>query len=279
MTVDAIKNKLKSYSVNQRQNHQYTLTRFFQERFLFRLSKSPYIDRLLLKGGALVYVLGARESRFTKDIDFLLQRLQADEDMIRTIFTKIIQIEVDDGVSFTPESLRIEQITKDSRYTGTRVRLEARLGNIKQGLQIDIGVGDHVTPGPQRIEYPTLLPDLGQPILQAYSLETLIAEKFEAMISLGEFNTRFKDFYDLYLFAQQADQPMLVRAIHNTFERRKTVIAPNHPVFNKAFYTASARVEQWQRFQRKNDLQPIPFTEVGARIHECLHHIYLQIRD
>ena len=205
MNIESIVSKLKKYSKEHKKIHQYTIIRFFQERFLYRLSQSRYKDFFLLKGGALVYVFGAEESRYTKDIDLLLTKLASEHENLLKIFKEIIQIQSDDGIIFDTDQIIIETIQKEGQYTGTRIRLGGKLGNIKQQLQIDIGVGDYVTPGPQEIVYPTLISGFEEPILNAYSKETLIAEKFEAMISLGEYNSRMKDFYDVYQFVETSD--------------------------------------------------------------------------
>ena len=134
-----------------------------------------------------------------------MTKLEAEQENLLIIFKEIGQIQSEDGIIFNTDQIVIETIQKEGQYTGTRVRIGGNLGNIKQQLQIDIGVGDYVTPGPQEIEYPTIISGLNHPILKAYSIETLIAEKFEAMISLGEYNSRMKDFYDIYQFVETSD--------------------------------------------------------------------------
>jgi predicted nucleotidyltransferase component of viral defense system len=274
MNVESIKSKLKQYSKEHKKIHQYTIIRFFQERFLYRLSLSKYKDNFLLKGGALVYVFGAEESRYTKDIDFLLTKLEAEHENLLLIFKEIGQIQSEDGIVFDIDQIIIETIQKEGQYTGTRVRIGGNLGNIKQQLQIDIGVGDYVTPGPQEIEYPTLISGFEQPILKAYSIETLIAEKFEAMISLGEYNSRMKDFYDLYQFVETSDLSILFEAIKNTFSRRKTTMVFDHPVFTEEFYEEEKRKKQWDIFISKNELNNIDFDKVFEKMIIFLKPIY-----
>jgi predicted nucleotidyltransferase component of viral defense system len=274
MNIESIKSKLKQYSKEHKKIHQYTLIRFFQERFLYRLSISRYKDYFLLKGGALVYVLGAEESRYTKDIDFLLTKLEAEHENLLIIFKEIGQIKSEDGIIFNTDQIIIETIQKEGQYTGTRVRISGNLGNIKQQLQIDIGVGDYVTPGPQEIEYPTIISGLNHPILKAYSIETLIAEKFEAMISLGEYNSRMKDFYDIYQFVETSDLSILFDAIRNTFSRRKTTVVFEHPVFTEEFYRNDKRKKQWDIFVKKNELNNIDFDKVCVKMISFLKPIY-----
>lgn len=274
MNIESIKSKLKQYSKEHKKIHQYTLVRFFQERFLYRLSLSRYKDYFLLKGGALVYVFGAEESRYTKDIDFLMTKLEAEHENLLIIFKEIGQIQSEDGIIFNTDQIVIETIQKEGQYTGTRVRIGGNLGNIKQQLQIDIGVGDYVTPGPQEIEYPTIISGLNHPILKAYSIETLIAEKFEAMISLGEYNSRMKDFYDIYQFVETSDLSILFNAIRNTFSRRKTTVVFEHPVFTEEFYRNDKRKKQWDIFVKKNELNNIYFDKVFEKMIIFLKPIY-----
>lgn len=200
---ESIKMKLKSYSKANSKIHQNTLVKFFQERFLYRLSKSDYQENFLLKGGALAYTISREETRHTRDIDFLLTKLKAETEALMKIFSEIAKIDGDDAVVFTPDSIKVETITKEGNYTGTRINIKAKLDNIRQLIQIDIGVGDYVTPGSQEVIYPTILEELEAPILFAYSTETLIAEKFNAMIDLGVYNSRMKDFYDVCKFISE----------------------------------------------------------------------------
>lgn len=274
MKIASIQSKLRVYSKTHKRIHQYTLIRFFQERFLYRLSKSKYRNFFLLKGGALVYVFGEKDSRYTKDIDLLLTKLEAKHENLLNIFKEILEIQVADEILFSADSMTIEAIQKEGQYTGIRIRFVGYLGNIKQQLQVDIGVGDYVTPKPQEIVYPTLIPEFDPPILKAYSIETLIAEKFEAMITLGEYNSRMKDFHDVYQFIKLCDSSILSRAIRNTFLRRKTTTVLEHPVFTRAFYKEEKRVNQWMIFLRKNELMSINFDEVFERILFYLKPIY-----
>ncbi|WP_367392117.1 nucleotidyl transferase AbiEii/AbiGii toxin family protein [Lewinella sp. LCG006] len=274
MNIESIVSKLKKYSKEHKKIHQYTIIRFFQERFLYRLSQSRYKDFFLLKGGALVYVFGAEESRYTKDIDLLLTKLESEHENLLKIFKEISQIQSDDGIIFDTDQIIIETIQKEGQYTGTRIRLGGKLGNIKQQLQIDIGVGDYVTPGPQEIVYPTLISGFEEPILNAYSKETLIAEKFEAMISLGEYNSRMKDFYDVYQFVETSDLSILFDAIKNTFIRRKATVVVEHPVFMKEFYENDKRKNQWSIFIKKNELNNIDFDQVLEKMTIFLKPIY-----
>ena len=278
MNTESLKAKLLAYSKAHGKVHQNTLTKFFQERFLYRLSQSGYKSSFLLKGGALAYTISGDQSRHTKDIDFLLNKLHADQEALTSIFKEVSSIGVNDGVVFDGNSIVAGEIQKEGRYDGTRIRLNVALGKISQQVQIDIGVGDHVTPGPQEIEYPTILDELPSPVLYAYSLESLVSEKFNAMIDLGEFNSRYKDFYDIYTFIDRCNEKILKEAIQNTFARRGTKVIENHPVFQEAFFTDAGRVKQWHIFLKKSQLQKIDFTHVYQALLKYLHPIYSELR-
>jgi len=274
MNAESIKQKLLNYSKKNQKIHQNTLTKYFQERLLYRLSVSAYKKNFLLKGGGLAYTISGEDSRHTRDIDFLAIKIEANQDNFKVIFKEICNIPVDDGVLFKASNIKVEAIQKEGNYNGTRIKIEAKLGKTTQQVQIDIGIGDYVTPSPQQIEYPTILKELQSPILQAYSIESLVSEKFNAMIDLGEFNSRLKDFYDLYKFLDKCDLKVLEEAIKNTFKRRKTKVTTNHPVFQEDFYENESRLKQWSIFLKKNQLESIDYKEVHKKIATHLHSIY-----
>jgi len=184
-----------------------------------------------------------------------------------------------DGVVFHADSISTATITNEGKYPGIRLKVLAQLGNIKQNLQIDIGFGDIVTPKPVWMEYPVLL-DLEAPEIQAYSVETVIAEKFEAMIDLGELNSRMKDFYDLYRLLQPGkyDRNTLVEAIKATFKNRQTPYIDNHPLFQDKFASDKNRLAQWNAFLRKSKLDVVEFREVHGIIREVLEGVYGELR-
>lgn len=274
MSVASTKAKLLNYSRKHGKNHQFTLIRYFQERFLYRLSISKYRENFLLKGGALAYVLNEEATRPTKDIDFLLIQLKSETEKLRWIFKEIAEISHKDNVIFDSKDMTIEAIQKDGNYEGTRIKMTAYLDNIRQTIKIDIGVGDYVTSGPIEITYPTLLEASENPVLLAYSIETFISEKFHAMVTLGEFNTRMKDFYDIYKIVNECDKEVLKEAIENTFKRRETPYFENVLVFTKQFYEDENRLKQWNSFLTKNDLETIEFNHVFNVILSNFKFIY-----
>jgi predicted nucleotidyltransferase component of viral defense system len=196
--IASIQYQLKQLAVAEGKAYQLVLTRYFQERLLFRLAASAYSNQFCLKGGTLLYAVEQQKSRPTLDIDLLAMGLSRETDRLPQIFSEIGGIDYEmDGVVFDTATLTAEPITKAGPYPGVRLKLPVSLGNIRQPLQIDVGFGDIVTPAPVRMSYPTLLA-MEQPQILAYSLETVIAGKFDAMIDLAEINSRMKDFYDVY---------------------------------------------------------------------------------
>jgi predicted nucleotidyltransferase component of viral defense system len=220
------------------------------ERFLYRLSVSPFRDRFILKGALLFRVWGNNEFRPTRDVD-VLASLAADEGEVRRAITEVVSLKVaDDGLAFDATRIRISEIREAQEYEGFRVALQALLGETRIPLQIDIGFGDAVTPAPVESAYPVLL-EFPAPVLQVYPRETVIAEKLEAIVSLGMTNTRMKDYYDLWVLSRLFDfsGAILSRAIRATFERRRTLLPADLPIGLSADYAADvAHRAQWTAF-------------------------------
>jgi hypothetical protein len=200
------------------------------ERFLYRLSKSPHVDGVLLKGALLLKTVGIPRARPTMDID-LLRQGRADRASLIALVRDCALVQSDsDGVIFDPASIVAEEIKKDAEYLGTRIQIAGRMDNVRLRVQIDFGVGDVVTPGPRVIEYPA---SLQQPPfrLRAYPAEASVAEKFQAMVELDMANSRVKDFYDIWVYLRNLpfDGATLAKAIAATFERRATPVLTEPP--------------------------------------------------
>ena len=191
------------------------------ERFLARIARLADADTVLLKGALLLQVWGLPRARPTMDID-LLRRGVTDQQTLQDLVVRCAAIrDAGDFVEFDASSIAAEAITEEADYVGTRVRLTARMGNVRQRVQIDFGVGDAVVPGPVRIEFPLMLG--GEPIrLNAYPVEAAIAEKFHAMVAKDLRNSRMKDFYDIWILSRNCTftSTTLARSIRSTFERR-----------------------------------------------------------
>jgi predicted nucleotidyltransferase component of viral defense system len=232
---------------------QVLISRFLHERLLYRISVSDFSNHFVLKGGAFMYAIQGLKTRPTTDVDFLGQQIANDVDALCDTFRKICSTESSDEVHFLPESIQGEPIAEQEKYNGVRVFVDTQFDTIRQRLQIDIGFGDVVTPENQQLEYPILLDDLEIPVVRAYSVETVIAEKFQAMIELSLFNSRMKDFYDIYklLASENYNSDLLQEAIISTFKNRETFYIHEHSLFSPAFATDSLRKQNWAAFLRK----------------------------
>ena len=236
---------------------QLVIIRYFHERLLYRISISRYANNFFLKGGTFLYYYTREQTRPTMDIDFLGYKMVNDINSVRTILREICLLEYsNDAVTFDGNAVSAEEITGQDEYSGVRLFVTAKLDTIQQRIQIDIGFGDLVIPSPVRLNYPVLLPGSEMPVIQAYSLETVIAEKFEAMIDLSTLNSRMKDFYDVYIIltTQHIDLKLLEKAIHVTFHNRSTSFTPDHALFSPSFATDPGRVRQWKAFLIKSHL-------------------------
>lgn len=215
----------------EQSDFQVLLTRYALERLLFRLSASTHREQFILKGAMLFATWLADPFRPTRDLD-LLGTGTGDAAAIAQTFREICAVNVaDDGVSFDAAALRAEAIRENIAYGGVRVRTRATIAGAKIPIQVDIGFGDVVTPAPIEIEYPTLLGNPA-PRLRAYPVETVVAEKFEALTVFGIGNTRLKDYYDLWLVAQifPFRSSQLAEAVRRTFDHRGTALPVDAPV-------------------------------------------------
>ncbi len=240
---------------------------FAMERFLYRLSKSAHAGSFILKGALLLRVWHSPVLRPTMDIDMLGTTSNAEAKIIAQI-RDILTVDLEpDGLAFAPDSIQTERITEDARYQGLRVRFLGKLDSARIKMQIDIGFGDVVYPHPEELELPTLL-NSPAPRLLCYSRESLISEKFEAMVRLGILNSRMKDFHDIWLLSRQFDfeGAILAEAIRLTFERRDTVLATETEAFTESFI--EAKQTQWAVFRNRiqQENAPAAFREVMATV-------------
>ncbi|MCC6632485.1 MAG: nucleotidyl transferase AbiEii/AbiGii toxin family protein [Gammaproteobacteria bacterium] len=227
------------------------LTRYALERLLYRLSVSAHRDRFVLKGAMLVTSWFEDPHRPTRDLD-LLGYGDASAEAMRSTWKDICGIEADDGITFDGEALSIGPIREDLEYGGLRLRTTATLARARISITVDIGFGDAVEPGVEDIDLPVLL-DLPTPHLRAYPRETVVAEKFHAMATLGLTNSRMKDFYDVWVLSKtyKFDSDRLVRAIAATFARRGTEVPDTLPdAFTPEFFRNASKLQQWSAFVR-----------------------------
>lgn len=234
--------------------YMYLLARYFNERLLYRVSVSQYKDNFLLKGGSLLYAMDGLNARPTIDVDFMAERISRDREFLTKVFQEILGIVCDeDGVTFDTENITMEPITVEKKYPGTRFFFTAHMDSIIHKMSVDIGFGDVVTPYPASIDFPLLLPNIPSVNLQAYSLETVIAEKFHTMLDRDEYNSRMKDFFDCYqlLTKRQLDDETLYDAIKATFNNRELEYNPELKLFTAEFVNDANRQMQWKLFLRK----------------------------
>jgi hypothetical protein len=227
----SVRQRLMQLSRERSEEFHLLLTRYGLERLLYRLTQSPHAGQFVLKGAVLFQLWTGEPHRATRDLD-LLGLGPPSTDRLCQVFQVVCSLPVaDDGLIFLTDAVQAEQIKEDNEYEGVRLRIGARLGNARIPLQVDIGFGDAVTPGPQAVNYPTLL-DFPAPQLLAYPRETVVAEKFQAMIQLAMANSRMKDFYDIWTLARKFEfaGPPLGAAIRATFERRQTALPTVTPL-------------------------------------------------
>jgi predicted nucleotidyltransferase component of viral defense system len=260
---------------------QLIIIRFFHERLLYRLSVSDYSQQLILKGGAFIYAMQGLKSRPTIDVDLLGTQISNDIEVLCDVFRQICAIESEDEVAFIKESVVGELITQQDKYNGVRLYIDATFHTVRQRIQIDVGFGDIVIPIVQELEYPILLDDMQVPVIQAYSKETVIAEKFQAMIELSVANSRMKDFYDVYklLADNEFDNGTLEEAIKATFVNRETSYAENHALFSVDFATNTLRKRSWKAFLNKiNRDKELEFEEIMRLIGEKLLPYWVKMK-
>jgi hypothetical protein len=234
---------------------------FAIERFLYRLSQSPYQKKFVLKGALMFAVWQAPPARPTMDID-LLGRTENQVETIVTVVRDICRQKVEpDGLNFDPESVEGKRIAEAAEYQGVRVSFRGSLGNAKIFMQLDIGFGDVIFPRAASVKFPTLL-DLPGPRLRGYTRESIIGEKFQAMVKLGSLNSRMKDFFDIWFLSRNFDfdGPKLSMAISKTFNRRKTEVPSTLKDLFEPLMQDSAKATQWRTFINRNRLQEVPDT-------------------
>lgn len=247
-----IYNKAKADQVNT----QFLLTRYALERLLYRLAVSKHRDHFLLKGALLFDLWYDVPFRPTRDIDLMGFGL-AEIPLLIKVFEDLCAIEVEDGIHFDKTTLNADEIRKDANYSGTRVTLVGNIDGAKCTVQVDVGYGDAVTPAPEIATYPVMLDDMPAPQLRVYPRYTVIAEKFEAIVSLGMANSRMKDYFDLWVLMRNAelDQEILEQAIRATLARRGTAMPVGIPGgLSDQFAEDGTKKALWEAFVGRNTL-------------------------
>lgn len=254
---------------------QSLVLQFILERFLFRIGQSPYKKRFLLKGAMLFSLWYEIPHRTTRDIDLLAF---ADNDLsaMKKLFQEIASIQYDDGVIYHVDRISVGKILEKANYPGVKVTIPAELAKARSNVQIDIGVGDAVTPGPVQAAYPILLKDFPAPQLHTYPVYTVIAEKVHAIVDHGAGNSRMKDYLDLVVIFEREslDMQLLLRAVTATFKSRGTTIPNVIPVgMTDDFANDPAKQTMWSAFLRKNQLSQESFQSIVKTLREKLQPI------
>jgi len=278
VTVDVVKNmgasvrqRLLNYAKANGRPFAEVLQYYAMERFLYRLSMSPHVEAFTLKGALLLTAWQAPISRPTMDID-LLGRTDNAVEAIVALMREVSQAEVtDDGLVFDPSSFAGEVIREDADYAGVRTTFVGRVDSARVHMQIDIGFGDVMTPGPETLTYPTIL-DFPAPTLSGYSRETVVAEKLQALVQLRMLNTRMKDYFDLWLLTRQPElsREVLVEAIKRTFANRGMELDLEPVGLSSAFGNDPAKQMQWSAFVKRARL-----TEAPAKLSEVVEELRL----
>ncbi|MDY5474438.1 MAG: nucleotidyl transferase AbiEii/AbiGii toxin family protein [Holdemanella porci] len=260
----SIKSRLKNIAIKENSTMQNELVTYALERTIYRMSISKYSDNFTLKGGIFLYALFNRQyPRATMDIDFLANKIANDSEFMKEVFTEIFLIQCDDALFFDLSSLKVENITEFKEYHGVNVSILALLEKTKIPVSIDIGFGDIVYPDRIKMDFPVLL-DMEIPSVNAYSIYSAIAEKFEAIVSLGRYNSRYKDFYDIYAISQKhtLNGSDLYNALVETFNHRNTSFN-NIVAFSDDFINDPSLDKKWKSFKKKKQVnQDIDFKTV-----------------
>jgi predicted nucleotidyltransferase component of viral defense system len=267
----SVHQKLLNLAHSRKEDFQQVLIRYALERFLYRLSKHSSGRKFIVKGAFLFEIWGRHAYRQTRDVDFLGFGDPSPE-RLRDIFSSICRQPVrPDGMNFDSKTVRAEEIREDNVYGGIRIRLTGYLGSAQVRLQFDAGFGDEVIPAPEEKTFPSLLP-FPAPHLKVYSRESVVAEKFQAIVTLGMMNSRMKDYYDLFQLSQfyNFSGKTLVRAISATFKNRSTMLPHEPPLgLSNDFSEDLPKQRMWDAFLNRIG-QPDPYLKL-SKVVDTLH--------
>lgn len=266
--------RLKNKATESGRSYQLCLQLFCQEEFLRRLEKSKYADNLILKGGLFIYSVTDFDSRVTVDVDFLLRKVPNTPEQLKPVLEEIIETSTgNDFITF--EIKEIVPIAIAKKYAGIGASLVARIKNTKTPFSIDFGVGDVIVPKQEKRKIPTQLDDFPAPTVNTYSLETTIAEKIDAILSLMEFSSRMKDYYDIYYLANKFDfdGSTLTEALKKTFENRGHTFTVEQFAQVMGFGNDEAMKKKWKAFCRKINTNTEDYEIVLRKINRFLSNL------
>ena len=253
MNADSVKTRLKNFAVKNGCTFQEALTYYGLERTIYRISVSKYADQFVLKGGIFLYAIFNRKyERATTDVDLLARRISNSGEEMKSVFRDILSQDIDDALVFDTDSIAVEDITEFKEYHGLHISAVGYLDRTKIPVGIDIGFGDVIYPDAVKMDFPVIL-DMDPPRVNAYSLESSIAEKLEAIIHNGYLNSRYKDFYDIYVLSQKYEfsYEELRNAVVETFKNRKTKMTMDSAAFGDEFLNDPMHQTRWNSFLKK----------------------------
>ena len=275
MDTKVIFNQLQRIAFEKKRPVKEVLQYYAMERFLYRLSVSPYKDSFFLKGGLMLMVWNPANHRATIDID-LLAKMPNTIPKVKKVIEEICRQQVEpDGVVFVSNSLQLTPAQVQAKYQGIAIALLARIFSAILSLRIDIGFNGRIFPCPSEITYPALL-NFPAPILRGYTIETTIAEKFEAIVRLGSANTRMKDFYDIWLLLQQHsfDLKELESVIQKVLHRRNTKMDQMPRAFSPSFYTNPSKLKIWDAFIKGISREKLSLEKVILFLRKYFEFLY-----
>lgn len=269
MNAESVKAKLKNFAIETGHTFQETLTYYGLERTIYRISISKYAEHFVLKGGIFLYAIFDRSyERATTDVDILARRISNSSEEMKAVFQDILSQKTDDALVFDIDSVTVEDITEFKEYHGLHISAVGYLDRTRIPVGIDIGFGDVIYPDAVKMDFPVIL-DMEAPRVNAYSLESSIAEKLEAIIHNGYLNSRYKDFYDIYVLSTRYEfaYDELKKAVLETFENRKTPVSMDSAAFGDDFINDPMHQTRWKAFlKKKKALIQISLDEAVKRI-------------
>ena len=268
----SLKAKIRNYAKNSHIAAQVVLQNFMFERFLLRMSQSEYKEKFVIKGGMLIASIVGLDTRSTMDLDTTLKGLPLTKEKILEAVSRIAEIDPGDGVSF--KIISVEPIRKDDRYGGYRLRIDALYESITTPLSIDISTGDIITPAAVQYEFSGMFDETLRISLWGYNIETILAEKVETILSRGVFNTRPRDYYDVYILAvtQKFDKKLFIEALEATASHRGTTehIADKNAILEQIANSETLKI-MWEKYQQKfSYAKDVRYQDIIALLHTIL---------
>ena len=281
MNADSVKARLKNFAVSSGCTFQDALVYYGLERTIYRISISPYAGHFVLKGGIFLYAIFDRKyERATTDVDLLARRISNSAEEMKTVFRDIFSQDTDDTLAFDLDSITAEDIAEFKEYHGLHISAVAYLDRTRIPIGIDIGFGDVIYPDAVEMDFPVIL-DMEAPRVNAYSLESSIAEKLEAIVKNGFLNSRYKDFYDIYVLSEKYpfNYEKLNSAVTETFTNRNTPITMDTPAFSNEFLSDSMHQTRWNSFlKKKRALISVSMNDAISRIRTFVTPLLTQLR-